>query len=430
MRKYWVAFAAALIAAPAAAQTPAAGEQVVDRVVAVVGDTVLLLSDVQTEMQQMRAAGGNIPDDPAAQEQIFRQILEQRVNDLVLLEAALAAGMSVRDEEVNQMVEEDVQSVRQRFGSDAAFQAAIADAGLTERAFRQTREETYRNRLLTERFVQRQLSQAARPPVSDEAIRAAFAAQTDQLGARPATISFRQSIIEPQPTDSARKAALDTAEDLLRQLREGADFAALAKRHSDDPGSREHGGDLGWFRTGRMVPAFERVAFALPAGAISNIVKTEFGYHIIRVEKARGPERQARHILIRPEITEADIARARATADSLATAARAGARLPAPARSGPTGDPAELNRIPVENLPPSYVAPLGDAAAGDVVGPFEIEGQSVPRFAVAHVTEVQQPGPYTLDEVRERIRERLQEREMVEQLVRDLRKTVYVHVQI
>lgn len=431
MRKSLFALVGLLFALPAAAQTPfASGEQVVDRVVAVVGDTALLLSDVQTELQQMRASGAGFPDDPAEQERLFRQVLEQRVNDLVLLEAARAAGVVVRDEEVNQMVEEDVQTVRQRFGSDAAFEAALAEAGLTERSFRQTREESYRNRLVTERFVQSRLSRAPRPPVTEEAIRAAFEAQSAQLGSRPATVSFRQAIVEPQPTDSARKAALAQAEDVLRQLREGGDFAALAKRYSDDPGSREHGGDLGWFRTGRMVPAFERVAFALPAGAVSGVVETEFGYHIIRVEKTRGPERQARHILIRPEITEADVARARARADSLAAAARGGARLPAPARTGPTGDPAEVTRVALENLPPSYSGPLREAGTGDVVGPFEIEGQSVPRFAVVRITDARQPGPYTLDEVRERIRERLQEREMVEQLVQDLRHTVFVHVQI
>lgn len=86
-----------------------------------------------------------------------------------------------------------------------------------------------------------------------------------------------------RPEEQAKRRA----EEVLKKIRNGGDFAALAKEYSDDPGSKDKGGELDWFGTGAMVPEFEKAAFALKAGQVSDLVKTDYGYHIIRVEETR-----------------------------------------------------------------------------------------------------------------------------------------------
>ncbi len=103
------------------------------------------------------------------------------------------------------------------------------------------------------------------------------------------------------------------AEEVLKRVRAGEDFAKLAKEFSTDPGSKEKGGDLGWFGAGSMVPEFEKAAFALKPGEVSELVETKFGYHIIKVDERKTetkdgkPEEQvhARHILIGEAADEA-----------------------------------------------------------------------------------------------------------------------------
>lgn len=104
---------------------------------------------------------------------------------------------------------------------------------------------------------------------------------------QPEQVSIRHILIAVK--DKAQEeAAHKQAQDLLAQLRTGADFAALAKEHSDDPGSATKGGSLGYFAKGRMVPEFDQVAFALrKKGDLSEIIKTQFGYHILQLEDAK-----------------------------------------------------------------------------------------------------------------------------------------------
>jgi parvulin-like peptidyl-prolyl isomerase len=245
---------------------------------------------------------------------------------------------------------------------------------------------------------------------------------------------FQQVVIAPTPSDSAWAAAKVKAQGILDRIHAGEDFAKLAKEYSQDPGSAEQGGDLGWFRRGSMVQSFEDAAFGLYEGAVSGLVKTDYGYHIIKLERSRPGERQARHILIQPGMSDADVAVARVRADSVAELARAGTSMEKlyDTYSDPLAP--DTLRVPfdkLKELPPSYSEALQTASTGDVVGPLEyVTARGETRFAVVRVKEVREAGAYTFDEVKGQLAQTLRQNKQIERLLEDLRQKTNIDIRM
>ena len=425
---------AALLAAPVAARAQGAqqpGTRVWDRVVATVGDTAILYSDLLLEIESMQAQGQAVPTEPAARATFMRDLLDRRIDDLVVLEAARRDKSIVIDPtEVVTTVENQINRVQQQFGSQAALEAELAKSGRTLDSYRQELMRGYTDQTLIQRYRQERLGKMAPPAVSEAEIQALFEQQKAQLGSRPATLSFQQAVIKPVPSDSADARARRRAEEILAELRRGGNFEELARRNSADP-SAQQGGMLGWFRQGQMVREFEAMAFALTPGSISPVVKTEYGYHIIKLEKVRGPERQARHILIRPEITDADIAAARARADSFATAARNGASLTElAARTSTPPEQRNLRDVLPDRLPPEYSQQLSTPPVGTIVGPFPLADATGTSFVVAKITDRRAGGEYALADVHDYLRDRIVEQKQMQRLVAELRQVTAVTVSL
>lgn len=119
----------------------------------------------------------------------------------------------------------------------------------------------------------------------------------EQVHARHILISIKSPEM-PSEDGLDKPAARAKAEEVLKRVKAGENFEALAREYSNDPGSKQNGGDLGWFSQGRMVPEFEKAAFALQPGQTSEIVESQFGFHIIKVEGRRNgdPERAAQEV--------------------------------------------------------------------------------------------------------------------------------------
>lgn len=408
---------------------------VVDRLVAVVGDSVIVATQVQEEIQRLALGGAPVPapSDPEY-EALFRDVLDRYVDRLLILQWAAKDSLITVDEElIEGRVEERIQQLTAEFGGQALLQQALAAEALTLTEYREILRSEARAERIQQLYFQLRVRDAPPEEVTEDELLERFREASGQLQQRPRLITIRQAIVVPESSEDARVAARALADSLLVRVTAGEDFAELARIYSDDPGTASLGGDLGWFRRGRMVREFEDAAFALLPDEISQVVETDFGFHIIKVERARRAERQARHILIIPEKSPDDIARARVVADDVIARARAGE--PMSELSSEFSDPAAPDSLTfsfdqLSELPPVYGA-LRNATTGQFVGPMEYQlptGET--QLAVVEVVEVREAGAYTFEDLRGQIAAQIQQEKQIERLLEGLRSRTHIEIRM
>jgi peptidyl-prolyl cis-trans isomerase SurA len=423
-----------LPAGSAVAQPPRDTSFVIDRVVAVVGNRPVLASQVDEEIFSRQSQGIKLPTNPEGLKQVRQEIVSSIIDEELLVQQAMRdTTIAVTDEEIASGVEEQVRKVRSNFTSEVDYASELRKAGFqTPEEYRrwltdQQRRAAYQNRLIEKLRNEGKLKPVA--PTEKE-MKEYFEEQKDNLGTRPATISFRQIVISPVPAPAAKARTKAKADSIVLELRRGADFATAARRFSDDPGSKEQGGSLNWFRRGVMVPEFEAVAFALKPGIISDPVESPFGYHIIQVERLQPAEVQARHILLVPEIDPAHIDSARTLADSVRSALLEGASFDSLQRlyHDRSAD-REAKNVPVTKLPENYAKVIGDAGSGTILPVFTMPGSAGrEQFVVLQLTDRRPEGQIRYEDVRDRIREQLSQQLAIRRYLDRLRNSTYVEI--
>jgi peptidyl-prolyl cis-trans isomerase SurA len=410
---------------------------VVDRVLAVVGNRPVLASQVDEELFSRQAQGLELPDDPKQLDAIRRQVVSSIVDEeLLVQQAARDTTIQVTDQEVADGVEQQVRKVRENFTSEVDYRNELKKAGFqTPEEYRRWLTDQQRRAALQNRLIDGLRGAGKLKPVAptEQEMRKYFEEQKGNLGSRPATISFRQIVIAPKPSAEAKAKARAQADSIVLELRQGADFATAARRFSQDPGSRDQGGSLNWFRRGVMVPEFERVAFALKPGVVSDPVESPFGYHIIQVERTQPAEVQARHILLIPELDSANVDSARALASRLHGLVQKGASFDSLQRiyHDPAGGEREAENVPADKLPETYAGPVADADSGAVVPVFTLKGAGErDQFVVLQVTGRRSQGEIRYEDVKDRIRQQLGQELAIRRYIDQLRKTTYVEIRI
>jgi peptidyl-prolyl cis-trans isomerase SurA len=422
---------------PAAAALPRDSVIVVDRVVAVVGNRPVLASQVDEELFSRQAQGVDLPTAPEQLDAVRREVVSSIVDEeLLVQQAARDTAIQVTDQEVADGVEQQVRKVRGNFTSEVDYRNELKKAGFqTPEEYRRWLTDQQRRAALQNRLIDGLRSAGKLKPVAptEQEMRKFFEHQKGSLGSRPATISFRQIVVSPKPTAAAKARARAQADSIVLELRGGADFATAARRFSQDPGSREQGGSLNWFRRGVMVPEFERVAFALKPGVVSDPVESPFGYHIIQVERTQPAEVHARHILLTPAIDSANVERARTLAARLAGLVAKGAAFDSLQRiyHDPSGGERQAANVPADKLPEAYAKAIADADSGAVVPLFTVKGAGDrDQFVVLQVTGRRSQGEIRYEDVKDRIRQQLGQELAIRRYIDQLRKSTYVEMRI
>jgi peptidyl-prolyl cis-trans isomerase SurA len=399
-----------------------------------VGNRPVLASQVDEEVFSRQSQGQSPPKDPDSLAALRKQVIASIVDEELLVQQAQRdTAIKVTDQEIADGVEQQVRKVRGNFTSEVDYKNELKRAGFgTPEEYRRWLTDQQRRAAFQNRLIEKLRQDGKLKPVSptEQEMRAYFNEQKGALGNRPATVSFRQIVIAPRPAPEAKARTRAQADSIVLELRRGADFATAAKRFSQDPGSKDQGGSLNWFRRGVMVPEFERVAFALRPGVVSDPVESPFGYHIIQVERVQPGEVQARHILLIPDIDSIHVDSARALADSVRALVLRGARFDSLQRA--LHDPSaekQVDNVPADKLPEAYAKAFGDADSGAVAPVFSLPGAGTrEQFVIAQITGRRPPGDIRYEDVRDRIRDQLGQQLAIRRYIDRLRGSTYVEV--
>ncbi|TVR79037.1 MAG: peptidylprolyl isomerase [Chitinophagaceae bacterium] len=290
-------------------QSPLKGQSfVADKIVAIVGNRIILDSDIELQFQQLKSQM-----DEEIPETFKCDLLEDLILEKLLLVQADRDSVEISDEEVDGEMERRLRYFISMIGSQERLEAYYG------KSIEEIKEEfrgDIKDQLLASQL-QRKIVRDVK--VSPAEVKEFFnSIPADSLPYFNAEVEVGQIVIKPEVSTLQREMARERITEIRSRVAAGEDFGMLALLYSQDPGSAEKDGDLGFVERGQgLAPEFEGAAFRLGEGEVSGIVRTDFGYHIIKVNERLGDRIRLQHILIRPQITSFDLREAKEKLDTV-----------------------------------------------------------------------------------------------------------------
>ena len=280
---------------------PFAQQQHIDGVAAIVGENIILKSDVSqvvgmTALQQ----GLDVSKDVDVLMKLQEGVLSSLIDQKVILEMAKLDSIEIADKDVENALDQQVENFILRAGSEDVAETML---GQSLSDFRREFWYDMRDRLITEQY-QQQLIMSVN--INRDGVFNFYEEYKDSLPDFPIKMKIRHLLTRIKPGEESKKNALFEIKQIRDRILNGELFSDLAKAFSDDPGSKNNGGSLGYIRRNQMVKEFETKAYTQEINSISEPIETVFGYHILETTEKSGEKIKVRHILISPEITEKD----------------------------------------------------------------------------------------------------------------------------
>lgn len=266
-------------------------EKIIDEIIAQVGEFPILLSDIEAQRLQMKGEGLDVDEKTNC------SLLEELLYQNLLLNQSKIDSLEMSDAQVNAEMENRLRTLEQQIGSREKLEQFY---GKTYTQIKEEFREIIRDRLLSQEM-ERQI--IADVEVSPSEVRSFFnTIPSDSLPYINEKISIQQIVIYPKITQASRNAVIEKLNGWRADIQAGnRSFSAVATIHSEDQGSAKDGGKIEATR-GMMVKPFEAAAFSLEVGQISDVVETQYGYHIIELISRKGDDYTIRHILLTPEV--------------------------------------------------------------------------------------------------------------------------------
>jgi len=390
--------------------------------VAKVGSDIILQSEFENHRKQLEQMG-QLPEGTTDLD-----ILNDMVESKLIIQSAKDKDYEVDEFRIRQMVNSQIDVQINRFGSESAFRRELSNAGMTLSQLRSFYEEMIREQRLREMIIQNEIK--SKVNVSDIDIEEYYYENFDDLPLRPEKIEIGLIRVDIKPTDSTLKAVRKEINRIYDRVREGKDFAELAREYSDCPSS-SIGGDLGFFGRGTMLREFEDVAFSLKPGEISGIIESSFGYHIIKMEEKDEEDIRVRHILKMIKPTEEDISSTVEIVKGIHEELMQGADFYEIAKKYSDDPSAEeggiIGEYSADEYPESFKEYLDRIDVGEIT---EIIREEMSLFILSKNKFVAER-PFLLDEVKEELKEYLLMHKQVDQFgkwIKELKDNSYVEI--
>ncbi len=287
MKKVFGKAALLLFIGSSSLQAPAIADMA-DRIVAVVGNEVIFKSEIDSRELMARMQYPELTKNNG----LSRSILEGLIDQKIILAKAKFDSVSIDENAVVSAASDRFRELSTKFTSKADMESRLgkSSAGILEGI-----RQELRNQQLVDTLRRKKSGGVT---VSYDEVMAFYEANKEQIPQIPEEVSVSQILKYPPVSAEERAQSLATIERIRTEIKGGADFAAMARQYSQDPGSAQSGGDLGFVPKGQLIPSFENAAYALNEGKISDIVETRYGYHLIQLLSKEQTSIHVRHILI------------------------------------------------------------------------------------------------------------------------------------
>ncbi len=282
--------------------------QLADKIAAIVGDNIILQSDLEVGFLQEQSR----QTDKVLSPDIKCRILEKLLVEKLFIAQAMLDSVVVPELEIESELERRVKYFISLFGSREKLESYYGKSILE---LKDEFRDDVKNQLLSDKMRTKVFSGLK---VSPQEVKNYFnAIPKDSIPFFNSEIELAQIIMYPKVNAEQKKKSREKLMKIKKEIDEGADFSLQAILYSDDPGSASDGGNLGYIERGELVPDFEAAAYKLNEGQISEIVETPFGFHIIKSDEKRGDRLKLRHILIKPKLMNSDVTLVQERMDSI-----------------------------------------------------------------------------------------------------------------
>ena len=401
-----------------------------DKIIAIVGNDIITMYDLNYAIQQY-ALQYNLTQ---ITQKDYQQVFQNMIFEKMMLAKADQDSITVTEEDVQKQLDSRLRVMKEQFGSEKNIETYY---GVSLNKLKGTLKDELRKQLKIDKLKQMKFGSGIR--VSGTEVEQFYEDNKDSIPDVAETLELYQIVRIPQLTEEAKNIARNKAQALLDSIKLGADFSELARKYSDDSLSASRGGDLGKIKKGIFVKEFEDAIYTLKPGQVSDLVETQFGFHIIKVTQKTGDNIKALHILVKiPHLESEDFATINSLKD-LRAQALSGQKtfqqlaVESSQDKETAKDSGYIGKISMNNLDSAEVKALNDMKPGDISDPVRIGDNEDYTYSIFMLKDRIPPHKVSLKNdyaLLEKYAQNYKENKALGEWFEELKKSIYVDIKL